>query len=142
MPSKRRNGGRNKNNKGHAHTVQCANCKRIVGKDKAIKRFIIKNLVDASSARDIKEVSVYNEGKDENEFNIPKIYVKNEYCVSCAIHARIVRVRSTAEKRVRYVSKYRRDQRDELTKLYRIANVRQGPKSGRVVNKIEGEEEK
>jgi small subunit ribosomal protein S26e len=141
MPSKRRNGGRNKNNKGRALTVHCANCHRIVSKDKAIKRFIIKNLVDASSARDIKEVSVYNEGKEEaDQFVIPKIYVKNEYCVSCAIHARIVRVRSVEDKRIRYVSKYRRDQRDELTKLYRIANVRQGPKNARIVSKADEEE--
>ena len=139
MPSKRRNGGRNKNNKGHASTVHCANCHRIVSKDKAIKRFIIKNLVDASSARDIKEVSVYNEGKEEDQFVIPKIYVKNEYCVSCAIHARIVRVRSVEDKRIRYVSKYRRDQKDEMTKLYRIANVRQGPKNARVASKEEEE---
>jgi small subunit ribosomal protein S26e len=137
MPSKRRNGGRNKNNKGHASIVHCTNCHRVVGKDKAIKRFVIKNMVDASSARDIKEVSVYNEGKEENEFVIPKIYVKNEYCVSCAIHARIVRVRSVADKRIRYVSKYRRDQKDELTKLYRIANVRQGPKVAKVAKEEE-----
>jgi small subunit ribosomal protein S26e len=132
MPSKRRNGGRNKNNKGHASTVHCTNCHRIVSKDKAIKRFVIKNMVDASSARDIKEVSVYNEGKEENEYVIPKLYVKNEYCVSCAIHSRVVRVRSVEDKRIRYVSKYRRDQKDELTKLYRIANVRQGPKVAKV----------
>jgi small subunit ribosomal protein S26e len=124
MPCKRRNGGRNKNNKGHADAVHCANCCRLVPKDKAIKRFLIKNMVDASSARDIKEVSVYNE--EENQYVLPKLYVKNQYCVSCAIHARIVRVRSGEDRRVRYVSKYRSDKKEEMTKLYRIANAKPG----------------
>ena len=126
MPSKRRNSGRNKNNKGHADAVHCSNCCRLVPKDKAIKRFLIKNMVDASSARDIKEVSVYNDGTEENQYVMPKLYVKNQYCVSCAIHARIVRVRSGEDRRVRYVSKYRSDKKEEMTKLYRIANLKPG----------------
>jgi small subunit ribosomal protein S26e len=32
---------------------------------------------------------------------IPKTYLKNVYCVSCACHARIVKVRSVEERRVR-----------------------------------------
>jgi small subunit ribosomal protein S26e len=136
MPTKRRNNGRNKNNKGHADAVHCANCCRLVPKDKAIKRFLIKNMVDASSARDIKEVSVYNEGSEE--YVLPKLYVKNQYCVSCAIHARIVRVRSGEDRRVRYVSKYRFDKKEEMTGLYRIANA----KPGVAKNKVKTEEEK
>jgi small subunit ribosomal protein S26e len=124
MPKKRRNGGRNKNNKGLAHVVHCTNCCRLVGKDKAIKRFVIKNMVDASSKRDIEESSAYTD-KDE-PYVMPKLYVKLEWCIACAIHARIVRARSTDEKKVRYVSKYRSDKRDELGKLYRIANQKQG----------------
>lgn len=118
MPKKRRNNGRNKANKGNAIAVNCNNCTRLVPKDKAIKRFIIKNLVDASSKRDIEEASAYNE---ENA-QMPKLYAKNQWCVACAIHARIVKVRQTEEKRVRYVSKYRQDHKAEMTKLYRVAN--------------------
>ena len=47
----------------------------------------------------------------------------------------IIKVRSTEDKRIRYVSKYRADKREEMmTGLYRIANVRQGdkPKTGGV----------
>jgi ribosomal protein S26 len=49
MPSKRRNNGRGKKNKGVAIKVDCINCRRCVGKDKAIKRFMMKKLVDESS---------------------------------------------------------------------------------------------
>ncbi len=90
MPSKRRNNGRGKKNKGHSNVVRCGNCGRCVGKDKAIKRFQMKAIVDASSKKDIQEASAY----PKEQFNLPKIYVKMQYCVSCAIHARIVRVRS------------------------------------------------
>ena len=118
MPKKRRNNGRNKANKGNAVNVNCNNCTRLVPKDKAIKRFVIKKMVDGSSKRDIEEASAYNE---ENA-TMPKLFAKNQWCVACAIHARIVKVRATEDKRIRFVSKYRQDQKNELTKLYRIAN--------------------
>lgn len=91
MPSKRRNNGRGKKNKGHADIVRCMNCSRCVPKDKAIKRFQMRQMVDGSSKRDIRENSAY----DDQYFNLPRIYVKNNYCVSCGIHARVVRARSS-----------------------------------------------
>ena len=90
MPSKRRNNGRNKNNCGHKDAIRCYNCARCVPKDKAIKRFQMRQMVDGSSRRDIKDNYAY----DQKHFVLPKIYTKNQYCVSCAIHARVVRVRS------------------------------------------------
>jgi small subunit ribosomal protein S26e len=134
MPKKRRNNGRNKNHKGHSDPIHCENCFRLCPKDKAIKRFLIKNMVDGSSKRDIEEVSVYNEG--DEKYQMPKLYIKNQYCVSCGIHARIVRVRSTVDRRIRYVSRYRKDQISEMSKgLYRVANQRKGDKP--VINKEE-----
>ena len=127
MPKKRRNNGRNKNHKGHSDPIHCENCFRLCPKDKAIKRFLIKNMVDGSSKRDIEEVSVYNEG--DEKYQMPKLYIKNQYCVCCGIHARIVRVRSAVDRRIRYVSRYRKDQISEMSKgLYRVANQRKGDK--------------
>ena len=111
MPSKRRNNGRSKKNKGHSSVVNCLNCGRIYPKDKAIKRFQMRNIVDGSSKRDIKDNYAY----DESSFQLPKIYVKNQYCVSCAIHARVVRVRSQTrgDRNVRYTTKLRQHVRPE-----------------------------
>lgn len=128
MPKKRRNNGRNKNHKGHSDAIHCENCHRLVPKDKAIKRFIIKNMVDGSSKRDIEEMSVYNVSA-EDKYSMPKLYLKNQYCIACGIHARIVRVRSGEDRRIRYVSKYRPDQKEERKKgLYLMANLRIDPK--------------
>ncbi len=109
MPSKRRNNGRNKKNKGHSDCTNCTNCGRLVAKDKAVKRFQMRNMVDASSKRDIKE----NYAFDQQDFYMPKVYVKLAYCISCAIHARIVRVRSGDDRKVRYTTKLRQNVREE-----------------------------
>merc|ERR1712127_992991 len=89
---------------------------RVTPKDKAIKRFQMRNMVDGSSKRDIKDNFAY----DQQYFYVPKIYVKQQYCVSCAIHARVVRVRSAigranvkGERYKRYTTKLRSNVRPE-----------------------------
>ncbi len=59
--------------------------------------FIIyfSNIVDQSAIRDLKEASVYE------SYALPKIYIKNYYCIEAAIHQRIVRVRSVEGRRSR-----------------------------------------
>merc|ERR1712087_918490 len=90
MPSKRRNNGRSKKNKGGSKMVRCVNSGEAVPKDKAIARFQMRNIVDGSSRRDIKDNYAY----DQKYFTLPKIYVKLYYSVSCAIHSKVVRIRS------------------------------------------------
>ena len=101
MPSKRRNNGRSKTNGGRAIRSRCENCHRVVGKDKAIKRFMVKNIVEASAKKDISDAEVF-----ENLL-MPKVFQKTYYCVSCAIHSRIVRVRSRDERKIRTETKFR-----------------------------------
>ena len=95
MTVKRRSHGRNKKGRGHVKRVRCVSTGKAIPKDKAIKRFVVRNIVDASSLRDIRESSAY-----EN-YTLPKLYIKMFYCVEAAVHQRIVRGRSREGRKVR-----------------------------------------
>merc|ERR1711924_504560 len=82
MTKKRRHGGRNKKNRGHVKRVVCMLSGKHIPKDKAVKRFVVRNIVEASAMRDIRDASHY-----EN-YVLPKVYYKQYYSIEAAIHHR------------------------------------------------------
>merc|ERR1711920_759660 len=87
-------------NRGAPGRVNCDNCGRIVPKDKAIKKFTVRDLIDAASKEDIAKASGLKQATA-----VPRLMLKMYYCISCAIHARIVAVRSVVDRRKRDTGK-------------------------------------
>mmetsp|Transcript_24074 Transcript_24074/g.48617 ORF Transcript_24074/g.48617 Transcript_24074/m.48617 type:complete len:149 (+) Transcript_24074:1984-2430(+) len=95
MTKKRRNNGRNKTNRGLVRRVHCIFSGKLIPKDKAVTRYVIRNIIENSSLKDVQEACYYD------HYSLPKIYFKNVYSIEAAIHNRIVRVRSKEGRRIR-----------------------------------------
>ena len=92
MSSKRRDNGLSKSPSGHAEKINCDYCSSIARKEKAIKKFQIRYLIDAASKEDIAKASTCM-----TPIDVLDLLIKMYYSVSCAIHAKIFAMRSILE---------------------------------------------
>ncbi|MFQ6075830.1 MAG: 30S ribosomal protein S26e [Candidatus Bathyarchaeia archaeon] len=91
MPKKRRSGGRSKGGKGRANYVQCSQCGALVPRDKAKKVTTYRSLVDPVLARELRAKGTY----------LSRHRIERYYCVSCAVHRGIIKVRAKEERSYR-----------------------------------------
>ena len=89
LPKKRKSGGRSKGGKGKSGLIQCTNCGMMVPRDKAKRVLARPSLVDSTLYRELKSAGAY----------IAKQEVYKFYCVSCAVHFGIVKIRSRDERK-------------------------------------------
>ena len=99
MPVKRQNHGRQKCNRGATNNVRCIHCGCVVAKDKAISRTVNSPVVESAAMDDLRAACVYEQPV------VPIMSNIEDYCVSCAVHLRMVRSRCVIHRKERYVPK-------------------------------------
>ncbi|MEM3626539.1 MAG: 30S ribosomal protein S26e [Candidatus Bathyarchaeia archaeon] len=91
MPFKRKSRGRSKGGKGSSGPVQCAMCGQLVPRDKAKKVTRRLSFVDPALAKELRQKGAYIAAPLDTKY----------YCISCAVHRGIVKVRAAEERRMR-----------------------------------------
>ncbi len=91
LPSKRKSRGRAKGGKGSSGTVQCASCGGLVPRDKAKKVTKRLSFVDYALAKELRQKGTYIAVPSDTKY----------YCISCAVHRGVVKVRAESERRFR-----------------------------------------
>lgn len=89
MTKKRKSRGRSKGGKGRSSIVQCTNCGMLVPRDKAKRVTSFVSLVEPSLARELRAHGAF----------IARQSVVKFYCVSCAVHFGVAKVRARDERR-------------------------------------------
>ena len=92
MPQKRKSRGRTKGDKGRSGVIQCNMCGAQVPRDKAKRVTTYTSLVDSALARELRTMGTY----------MPRHSTEKYYCVSCAVHRGISKVRAKAERHSKY----------------------------------------
>jgi len=92
MGKKRKSRGRSKGGKGRSELVQCSNCGMQVPRDKAKRMTHWVSLVEPTLARELRAKGTY----------IARRQVVKFYCVSCAVHFGVSKVRAREERRFPY----------------------------------------
>ncbi len=90
MGKKRRSRGRSKSQgRGSSGVVQCSGCGRMVPVDKAKRVTARVTLVDPVLARELRAQGA----------SLPGASVTKYYCISCAVHRKVVKIRSKGERK-------------------------------------------
>ncbi|MDH4221350.1 MAG: 30S ribosomal protein S26e [Candidatus Bathyarchaeota archaeon] len=91
MPVKRKSRGRAKGGKGRGAMIQCSSCGQLVPRDKAKRASRRISMVDSALYKELRQKGTYVSSRTETRY----------YCVSCAVHRGVVRVRSKDERKQR-----------------------------------------
>lgn len=92
MPYKRKSRGRSKGGKGSSSLVQCVSCGSMVPRDKAKKSTRRVSFVEPQLAKELRQKGTYLSSWVNTKY----------YCISCAVHRGIVKVRAENERHSRY----------------------------------------
>ncbi|MCK4474785.1 30S ribosomal protein S26e [Candidatus Bathyarchaeota archaeon] len=98
MPTKRKSRGRSKGGKGSSGFVQCVGCGAMVPRDKAKKVTKRVSMVDYALMKELRQKGAY----------IASPMTTKYYCVSCAVHRGVVKVRAKSERHTRPRKRRRR----------------------------------
>jgi len=98
MPVKRKSRGRAKGGKGRGAMVQCSSCGQLVPRDKAKRVSRRISMVDSALYKELRQKGTYVSSRTETRI----------YCVSCAVHRGVVKVRSKNERKQRLRRRQRR----------------------------------
>jgi len=92
MPVKRKSRGRSKGGKGSSGLVQCVSCGSMVPRDKAKKSTRRVSFVEPQLAKELRQKGTYLSSWVDTKY----------YCISCAVHRGIVKVRAENERHTKY----------------------------------------
>ncbi|TET57445.1 30S ribosomal protein S26e [Candidatus Bathyarchaeota archaeon] len=96
MPVKRKSRGRSKGSKGKGALVQCSSCGQQVPRDKAKRVSRRVSVVDYALSKELRQKGTYIASPIETKW----------YCVSCAVHRGVVKVRSRKDRKGKRRSRY------------------------------------
>lgn len=96
LPVKRKSRGRSKGGKGKSSLVQCNSCGELVPRDKAKRVSRRVSVVDYALAKELRQKGTYIAAPVETKY----------YCVSCAVHRGVVKVRARNERKRRRRKRY------------------------------------
>jgi len=89
LPKKRKSRGRHKGGKGKEYMVQCDECGALIPRSKAVKLTRPVTVVDPQLARELRRRGAI----------IPRYRVTKYYCIRCAVHRGIIRIRPEEERK-------------------------------------------